>query len=195
MGRDQDRRASRRRAAHEVVDEVAASRVEARVRLVEQPELRTARHQDREGGPPALTRREPSDRHPRETATQAELLDRFLGVGAARAGRARPEPDVVDDVQVVVQRGRVAEEADASAHRPRIASEIASEDDRLAGRHVRQPGTEPQQGGLAGAVGASDEDDLTRRDVEVDSGERGEAPEQRDRRAKVDDGVHEPCSP
>ncbi len=89
----------------------------------------------------------------------------------------------------------MTEQADSGPHGPGIAHQIASEHGRLAGRDMREPGAQPEQRGLAGAVRTSDEDDLSGRDIEVDSGERREAPEQRDRRAKVDDGVHEPCSP
>ena len=78
----------------------------------------------------------------------------------------------------------MTEEPDSGSHCARVGRKVAPEHDSLTGRQVSEPGAESEQGGLAGAVRTPDEHDLARRDVEVDSGERGEAPEQRDRRGE-----------
>src|ERR1700749_3316470 len=64
-------------------------------------------------------------------------------------------------------------------------------DDRLAPDDGDQPGDGPQEGGLAGAVGSAEQHDLARADVEVETGESGEAAEQADGSTEADDRVHE----
>ena len=86
--------------------------------------------------------------------------------------------------------GLVAEEAHVATHGPAVADEVVAEDHRGARRHRGQAGADPQQGGLARAVRALQHDGLAPRHVEVDAGERGEAPEQGDRGTEVDDGLH-----
>ena len=53
-----------------------------------------------------------------------------------------------------------------------------------------QAGAGAQQRGLAGAVRALEQDDLAGRHVEIDAGQGGEATEERDGAAEVDDGLH-----
>ena len=89
----------------------------------------------------------------------------------------------------------MTKETDARADRPGVAREVAAEDDGLARTEIGNARRKTKQRGLAGTVRTSHEDDLTGGHVEIDPGQRGEAPKQRDRRAKVDDGVHETCSP
>src|SRR5215510_10019940 len=63
-------------------------------------------------------------------------------------------------------------------------------DDRLTAHERHESGQGPQEGGLARAVGPGEEHDLARGGVEVDTGEGGEAIEQADGAAKVDDRSH-----
>ena len=159
--RDQDRGAGGGGSAHEVVDEVAAGRVEARVGLVEQPELGAAGDEDREGGAPALTGRQPGDGHLREAAVEAELLDRLLGICGTSTRRAGPEPHVVDDGEVVVERRGMAEQTDARGG-PTAASCARSQPSTTASPELRlaQARTQTQQRGLAGTVRPPHQHDL-----------------------------------
>ena len=66
----------------------------------------------------------------------------------------------------------VAEEADLPAHRPALARQLAAEHLDLAAVRAQQRGEDPQQRGLAGAVGAEHGQGLTRVQSERDAGER-----------------------
>jgi sortase A len=89
----------------------------------------------------------------------------------------------------------VAEESHEGPDGPAVAAEIDAEDGRVTAGDGDQPGQRPQERGLSGPVGTAEQHDLAGLDVEVDTGEGGEAAEQADRTAKsnggrVDGGVH-----
>ena len=58
----------------------------------------------------------------------------------------------------------------------------------------REAGDEPQERGLARAVGAGEEHDIALGHVEIDAGEGGEAAEQADGGAELDDEGHGPST-
>ncbi len=84
----------------------------------------------------------------------------------------------------------MAEEPDAAAHRPGLGRQGVAEHDRLAPHRRDQPRQDAQQRGLACTVRTAEEDDLAAHHVQVDAGECGESPEQRDGGAEVDDRLH-----
>src|SRR5206468_3565608 len=112
------------------------------------------------------------------------------GLFGRRARSAGPEPDVLGDREVVVQEGGVGEQTDAPPDGPPVTREVVPEHDRLPGDYWNKSRADAQQGGLAGTVGALEEDDLAPRNVEVGAGEGREPSEQGNRGAEVDDRVH-----
>ena len=93
--REQHRRSRRHRPADERVDEVATGLVEARVRLVEQPQLRPARDEAGQRGPPPLSGGQGGDPQVGEAAVEpAGPEGRRDVVGRGARGPA-PEAHVV----------------------------------------------------------------------------------------------------
>ena len=84
----------------------------------------------------------------------------------------------------------MAQEADVAAHRGVVRGEVDAEHGRLARGDGQKPGAGAQQAGLAGPVGAHDDDDLTLVEGEIDPGKGGEAAGERDRGTEVDDRGH-----
>jgi len=72
-----------------------------------------------------------------------------------------------------------------------VEPQVVAEHDRLAVHHRHQTRAGPQQGGLAGAVGPLQQDDLAGLDVEVDAGQSWEPSEQGHSTAKVDGRLHD----
>ena len=99
-------------SADEVVDQVAAGRVEAGVGLVEQPQLRAAGDEDREGGAAALPGRQPGDGDLARRPLRPSCSIASSAICGTSARGAGPEAHVVGDGQVVVERCGVAEEPD-----------------------------------------------------------------------------------
>jgi hypothetical protein len=99
--------------------------------------------------------------------------------------------EVVGDGEVLIERRGVAKKGEVATHRPAIASEVVTEDRRLALHDGNESGARPQKGRLARAVRALHEHDFTRGDVEVDAGQGGKAAEKGDGGVKMDDdSVH-----
>jgi hypothetical protein len=65
-----------------------------------------------------------------------------------------------------------------------------AEDAGLAGVEGNQPGQEPQQRSLPGAVRSRQQHDLATGGVEIDTGQRREAPQEADGRTETDDDRH-----
>ena len=61
----------------------------------------------------------------------------------------------------------MAEQADAAAHRGAVGAEVAAEHGAAAAGQREQPGADPQQRRLAGAVGSAQQDDLAEPDAEA----------------------------
>jgi hypothetical protein len=65
----------------------------------------------------------------------------------------------------------VADEGHLGADGVPVGGEVVTQDDGRAGRQREEPGQEPEQRRLAGAVGPRDEHHLALGHVEVDSGQ------------------------
>ncbi|SUZ93547.1 uncharacterized protein METZ01_LOCUS46401, partial [marine metagenome] len=186
--------------ADELVDDVASSLVEAGVGLIEQPQLRATYDECRQRGSSPLAGRQPVDGQVEESVVEAEALEganhpfnRRLGVEASSPG---PEADILGDREVLVEAGRMAQQRHSSAHRPTLGAgcEVVAEHRHRAGLGGQEAGAEAQQGGLAGPVGALQQDGLARLDAQIHAGQRREASEQGDRSIEFDHG-HPPTVP
>src|SRR5262249_20630201 len=100
------------------------------------------------------------------------------------------EPHVVDHREVVVEKGRMAEQANGPADRPPVTTQIVAEDLGLPLRDREQPGAGAEEAGLTGAVGPLEQDDLAPGHVEVDAGKGGEASEEGDGGPEADGRGH-----
>ncbi len=160
------------------------------MRLIEQPEGGAAGEQRGECGAAALTGREATGRRRAEAPGQAEALEGLLGALDGQPQGSHGELDVLRRAEVVVERGGMAQKPDVPAHRRVVRGQVDPEDGGLARGHRQQPGTGAQEAGLAGAVGADHDDDLTLVERQIDPGKGGEAAGERDRGTKVDDWGH-----
>ena len=88
----------------------------------------------------------------------------------------------------------MAEQSHPPPDAPAIVPQVVAEHEGIALDHGQQAGQRPQQRGLPGAVRSPEQHDLPAGDVEVDTGQRGEAAEQRDRGAEVDDRLEHDLS-
>src|SRR4029079_19801370 len=121
------------------------------VRLVEQEQLGRSSEPDGEREPPPLTGRQLSMTHVGEGA-EVERIERAVRrLCGAAAGLGR-EPQVLGDREVVVTEGLLADEREPAAVTARILAQVGTEHLSLALVERDQPGEEPQQRGLAGAV-------------------------------------------
>jgi len=190
VGGEDDGGAAGDRVPDEAVDDVASGDVEAGVGLVEEPEVRSARGQRGKRGPAPLPSGEAGDDDVAEPPAETEALQDVVRSRRRRTGRTNREADVLGDREVVVEEPGMAEHADAAADRPAVDAEVAAEDDAFAFDEGYETGADAEEGGLAGAVGPADEDDLARGDVEVDAGEGGKAAEEGDGAPEVDYWAH-----
>ena len=189
-----DDSSTRRPVRHGVADQLseqgARRGIEPGVRLVEQPERGTAGQQRGERDPATLAGRQPAGRRGAQATGQAEALERLVGALHGQAEGAYGELDVLRRAELVVERGGMPQEPDVAAHRGVIRGEVDPEDGGFPRRDRQQPGAGTQQAGLAGAVGADDDDDLTLVEREIDPGKGREAAGECDRGTKVDDRGH-----
>jgi hypothetical protein len=86
-------------------------------------------------------------------------------------GQAAHEPQVLAAREVLVNGGVLPGEADALAHRLRVAGDVEPDDLGHAGVGLEDRGEDANGGGLAGAVGPEEPVDGPRGDQQVDSGE------------------------
>jgi sortase A len=161
------------------------------VRLVEEPELGVAGDQRGEGGAPPLPCAEAPGGEIAEPPAQAEAIEHGIECIHGPPGGAYGEADVVGHREVVIEGGRVPDEAEAPTDGPSVDTQVVAEDDRGPVDEGDQPGDGAQERGLPGAVRPGEEHHLTRADVEVDAGEGGEASEEADGGAKVDGEAHD----
>ena len=178
-----------RSGPHDGVEDLAARRVEAGVRFVEEQQAGITRERHRQRQPPTLPGGETTVDHvvhPREP----ESLEGGVGVGGAAARGAGGEAQVLADGQIVVTEGLVTHEREVATGAAAVLGEIVAEHRGLPGVERHQPGQEPQQGGLPGTVRPREQDDLAAGDVEIDTGQRGKAPQEADGRAETDDDRH-----
>jgi len=95
-----------------------------------------------------------------------------LGVPADPV-QARLEAQVLAAAEVAVEQRLVAEVADPAAQPPGLAGQRAAEHSHLAPARPQQRGEDPQQGRLAGAVGAEDQQRLAAAELQPDAVQRG----------------------
>jgi sortase A len=177
--------------ADEVIELVARLVVEAGVGFVQQPQLGPAGEKASERGTAPLPGRQAPDRDVPQPAVQADEGHGRGDVGGVGAARAAPEAHVVGHGQVVEQARGVAQQPDVAPDWAGVPSQIVAEDDRLAAHDRNEARAGAEHRGLAGAVWTAEQDDLAPGHVEVDTGQRGEASEERDGGTKVDDWLHD----
>ncbi len=156
-------------ARDDVVEELAALGVEAGVGLVEQEQAGIAgeRHRDREAA--ALPHRQPPVHHV-GLAGEAEPLERGVRIASVTGGGAGREVEVLANGEVVVTEGLVTHEGEVTPSPLAVDREVVVEDHGFARIQGNEARKEPQQRGLARAVGAGEKHDLTGGRIEVDSG-------------------------
>jgi hypothetical protein len=177
---DQDGGSCGRGLAQGVVEFVPGGRIEASVRLVEQPQLRSTSDETGERGPSLLTGRQLAHHHVGQPSGHVEALHRREHLGRRRSDRRSPEPDVLGDGEIQVEPVLVAEQTHGPADRLSMGAEIESEHAAAAPHQRQQPGAEPQQCGLAGAVRAAQQHDLALLDPQGGAGKGGELSEHGD---------------
>jgi hypothetical protein len=122
VAREHDGRARSGRVDDNPVEQVAAFGVESRVRLVEQPELGSTLHESGQGHPAPLTGRQPSDGDVVQSFMHAHAVEGGERVDHPTLPGPTPEPQVLDDGQLVVETTGMAEQADRVAHRTTVAA-------------------------------------------------------------------------
>ncbi len=75
-------------------------------------------------------------------------------------------------------------------HGPSVGAQVHAQYPRLAIDHRHQARAGSKDGGLTGAVRSLQEHDLADTDIEIDAGQSGKAPEETDRTAETDNGLH-----
>lgn len=169
----------------DLVEKVAAGRIQTRMWFVQQPQLRLPRDQHGERHPAPLTSAEPSRGDVGEAARQPQPVESWSDPVDLAAGRPNGEGDVLLDGEVVVEEASVAEQSEPAPDGPAVVAEVAAEDHGLAAGDGQEPRAGAQDRGLAGAVRSFEVHDLPYADVEIDAGEGREATEQDDGRAEV----------
>lgn len=191
MGHEDHRGAGRDCFADEVVELVAPGSIEARMRLVEQPQLRAPRHDGSERCPPSLAGAEAACRYRGKAPGQAEAFESRGHRREIAPGSTYCEAHVLGHGEVVVEERGVPEQPYSAPDGPPVGPQVTAQHEGFAPHHGHQAGNDSQERGFPGTIGSLHEHDLTARHVEVDSGERGVAAEQRDGGAEAHDQVHE----
>ena len=188
MARDDDRGTGTRRLPQGVVEFVTGGRVEAGVGLVEQPQLRSAGHQARKGGPALLACRELAHGDVDEPVDHPEALHGGVCFGVARTDGGAPEPDVLTDGHVEVEPVLMTENAHVATDLLTLGDQVEAEHRSGAAHHGHQARTEAQECGLAGAVGSTEQHDVALVDADRRTRERRERSEHGDGLAEFHDG-------
>jgi hypothetical protein len=142
--------------AHDVPHLVARARVQPGRRLVEEHQL--GGHDDARGDvqPPAHAARVVLDQAPGgllEAERGDELLRAGVGLPARVAEQAPEQHEVLRAAEVLVDRGELAGQADALAHRVGVGDDVVAEHARAAAVGLEQRREHPDRGGLPGPVG------------------------------------------
>ena len=129
---------------------------------------------------------------------QPELHQQLVDAGAGDAARQIPEPrreaEVLLHRKIAVQRGLLKYEADAATRLEVLTHDIVSGDASGAPRGAQQSGQEMDSGGLAGAVGAEQPEELGLAHLEVEPAERADRAEILAEAAGVDRGGGHPLA-
>jgi len=167
-------------AVEAVPQDVARLRIETGGRLVEQQQVGFAHQRagDRESTfHPARQRVDPFVR----SFGQLHELEQFAGAAPALRARyvevAPIDHQVLDHGQLRVELVGLGDHTHASSDRGPVRHRIEIEDPHGAGGDRRDTADHPHGRGLAGTVGPQESERLTRLDVEIDAGNRGELAE------------------
>ena len=179
------------RVDDQLVDEISTRLIEAGVGFVEQPQLRAPHDHCSQRGAPPLTRRQVPHGHIVKPRRYTEPVERAGHSGFVDARRSSPEPKVLLDREVVVQRCVVAEEADRASHGGTIRRQIEAEDFSAPRLDPHQAGADPQERRLARPVWSLHEHDLAFADLQVDAGEGRKPAEQGNDAVERNDGHRE----
>ena len=176
MGGPQDGHRAPVAQLEHVVQQVApARRVEAHRGFVHEQEFRAVDQRPRELDPAALAAAEGPRTVPRAVG-QAQmtqvLRDPRARLGARKAVQAGVKPQIAGDRHVEVQRRLLEHHAEAGERRHGVAADVAAVDGDFAAVGDEQAGEQLEQGGLAGAVGPEQRDELAGVDAQVDAVER-----------------------
>ena len=138
------------------------------MRLVEQPQLGAAGDQAGQRGAPPLPGRQLAHRHVARAGRPGRCARAAAATSSVEAPTVAPQnADVLGDREVGVQPVGVAEQADPGAHGLALLGQVEAEHRRRAARRRQQPGAQPQQRGLAGAVRPGSSTISPRRTVRV----------------------------
>ncbi|OLT12899.1 hypothetical protein BJF78_23060 [Pseudonocardia sp. CNS-139] len=154
---------------------VAPSRVEPDGRLVEEHHLGPPDEARGQVQPPAHAPGPARDR-PAGRVLQAEPGEQLTraphGVAARQVEQLADHDEVGEPGQLLVDAGVLAGEGDPTADLAGVAHHVEPRDPRGAGVRAQQRGEDPDQGGLAGAVGAEQAVHPSAGDGEPDAVER-----------------------
>ena len=175
---------------HDLAEDGPGVGVEPGMGLVEEPQLGTTGHEQGERHPPALAGGKTAHRGTAHPAPELEAIEHGVDVRQTPSGRSHREADVLDDGQVVVERGGVAEHAHPATKGRGVAAQITSEHRALAPRQREQAGAYPQQARLARPVRAFENDHFTLGDGEIDAGQGRKPPGHTNGGTEVDCGGH-----
>jgi hypothetical protein len=190
VGRHDDRGARSSSGLEYLVEEIPPCCIQPGVRLVEKPQLGTARNERSERYTSSLSGRHRSDTQVGESTGDTEGVRRRCDVGVVETCRPGEEPEVVRRREFVVEATAGTEQPDPPSHRPTIDHQIGAEYLGDAGRNGYETGAHPEHGGLASTVGTREGDPSTLLDVEVNPGERRIATEHGDDVTEMDDRCH-----
>jgi sortase A len=183
--------------AHDGVDVGPPSRVESGVRFVEQPELGAAGDETSQRRAALLSRRKLADTKVDEPSGKFEALDRCSCFGRRGADELAPKGDVLGHREIEVQTVAVPEQAGMRSQLVAFGVQVEAQHGARTPRQWDEPGAQPQQRRLAGAIRPAYPHDLAALDAQRRAGEGGKPSEYGDCIAELDDGVHHCslCSP
>ncbi len=184
------------------IELVATGSIETCVRLVEQPQLGSPRHETRERRPSLLTGRQLRDPNVGKSARDAQPFDRGPDLVMRRPDGLAPEGDVLGHGEVGVQPVAMTQEPHPGPDGVALRGQIVPQHGPGAAGERQQASAQPQQAGLAGAVWPLEQHHFADVDAHRRTGQYRETPEhghrigERDRpavaaHARSDDiGVH-----
>ena len=168
----EDRRAVVVQGLDLLPDRLAADRVEAGGRLVEEEDSRLVDERGRQVEPAA---------HPARVGADAPIgrvvdvnpveqrVGALLALGARKSVQGRLKPDELAAGHERVERRLLERDADRLADLARLGDDVVARDLRGAARGAQERGEHADRGRLAGAVRAEEGVDLALGDVEVDA--------------------------
>jgi sortase A len=157
--------------------------------FVEQPEFGAPSDEARKCGPSALAGAQGADPDIAEPVGEPHPAEGRIDLGSGRAHGRPPEGHVVGDGEVGVEPVGMAEETHMAAHRHTVERQIVAEHLSLATLDREEPGTHPEQRGLAGSVRALQEQDLPSGHGKVGACQHGEATLNGNDPAEINDRV------